>query len=92
MEKINFAFLIGYVSSLVQRGDIITFNEVSEIDVIIRNDWDNRRPNNAHIDEPKFRNVIKLLLTEGKKIEAIKEYHALFGVGLKEAKDAIEGL
>lgn len=92
MEKINFALLIGYVSSLVQRGGVLAFHEVSDIDMMIRSDWDNKRTNNAHIDEPKFRNVIKLLLTEGQKIEAIKEYRTLFGVSLKEAKDAIEGV
>lgn len=30
-------------------------------------------------------------LANGRKIDAIREYRAIFGVGLKEAKDAIEG-
>ena len=36
-------------------------------------------------------NLILRLIAEGRKVEAIKEYRAYFGVGLKEAKDAIEG-
>jgi ribosomal protein L7/L12 len=38
-------------------------------------------PSPEHIDE---------LLRAGQKIEAIKAYRALHGVGLKEAKDAID--
>ena len=41
----------------------------------------NVSPSPEHIDE---------LLRAGQKIEAIKEYRALHGVGLKEAKDAID--
>lgn len=35
---------------------------------------------------------IDALLREGKKIEAIKVYRELTGVGLKEAKDAVDQL
>lgn len=35
---------------------------------------------------------IKKLLDEGKKIQAIKVYRETFGVGLKEAKDAVEAI
>ena len=33
---------------------------------------------------------IRTLAEQGKKIEAIKSYRSLHGVGLKEAKDAVE--
>lgn len=36
--------------------------------------------------------AILALARGGKKIEAIRDYRALYGVGLKEAKDAVEGL
>jgi ribosomal protein L7/L12 len=35
---------------------------------------------------------VRDLLDEGNKIEAIKQYRLLTGVGLKEAKDAVEGM
>lgn len=38
------------------------------------------------------RQRVELLLDQGKKIEAIKEVRAATGVGLKEAKDYVEGL
>lgn len=34
--------------------------------------------------------AIEGFLREGRKIEAIKRYRELYGVGLKEAKDAVE--
>lgn len=35
---------------------------------------------------------VRDLLEEGNKLEAIKQYRLLTGVGLKEAKDAVEGM
>ena len=35
---------------------------------------------------------IKNLISEGHTIEAIKEYRALYGVGLREAKEAVESM
>jgi ribosomal protein L7/L12 len=35
---------------------------------------------------------VRNLVDEGKKIEAIKLYREMTGVGLKEAKDAVEGI
>jgi hypothetical protein len=35
---------------------------------------------------------LRMLLSEGQKIEAIKRYRQHFGAGLKEAKDAIDAL
>lgn len=36
--------------------------------------------------------TVRDLVAEGNKLEAIKQYRLLTGVGLKEAKDAIEGM
>jgi ribosomal protein L7/L12 len=46
---------------------------------------------NGFADEIKVKRILKFI-ANGEKIMAIKEYQAVFGVGLKEAKDAIEGL
>ncbi len=40
--------------------------------------------------EPTMTDEILQLISEGQKIGAIKKYRELTGVGLKEAKDAIE--
>lgn len=44
------------------------------------------------VPEPPVDSVIKALVAEGKKIEAIKRYREITGVGLKEAKDYIDSL
>jgi ribosomal protein L7/L12 len=41
-------------------------------------------------DDPVLEGKIKSLLSKGKKIEAVKIYRAEYGIGLKEAKDAVE--
>jgi ribosomal protein L7/L12 len=50
-------------------------------------DGPERRASSAEAD-PKFQE----LLSSGKKIEAVKRYHELTGLGLKESKDAVERL
>lgn len=35
---------------------------------------------------------LRMLMRQGKKIQAIKQYREITGVGLKEAKDAVEAL
>ncbi|MCC6501422.1 MAG: hypothetical protein IT313_14235, partial [Anaerolineales bacterium] len=41
-------------------------------------------------DNPVLESKIRSLLTKGKKIDAVKIYREEYGVGLKEAKDAVE--
>lgn len=41
---------------------------------------------------PEELEELRLLARQGKKIEAIKRYREITGTGLKEAKDAVEGL
>jgi hypothetical protein len=49
---------------------------------------------NAVVDPNKDARVAEMMnaLARGHKIEAIKIYRELFGVGLKEAKDAVESI
>ncbi|WKZ48901.1 MAG: hypothetical protein QY306_05980 [Anaerolineales bacterium] len=41
-------------------------------------------------DNPVLESKIRSLLTKGKKIDAVKIYREEYGVGLKEAKDAVD--
>lgn len=41
-------------------------------------------------DNPVLESKIKSLLAKGKKIEAVKIYREEYGIGLKEAKDAVD--
>ena len=43
-------------------------------------------------EEPSETNAIRTAMLAGNKILAIKLYRELYGVGLKEAKDAVEAL
>lgn len=45
---------------------------------------------NASMPENITEEDVKNLVRQGKKIQAIKYYRAMTGVGLKEAKDAID--
>ncbi|MGI5376847.1 ribosomal protein L7/L12 [Streptomyces sp. CA-251387] len=42
-------------------------------------------------DDPRMNEVVALV-RDGKKIQAIKVYREITGAGLKEAKDAVEGI
>ena len=41
-------------------------------------------------DDPVMESKIRSLLAKGKKIDAVKIYRAEYGIGLKEAKDAVD--
>ena len=41
-------------------------------------------------DNPVLESKIRSMLAQGKKIEAVKIYREEYGIGLKEAKDAVE--
>jgi len=41
-------------------------------------------------DDPVMESKIRSLLAKGKKIDAVKIYHEEYGIGLKEAKIAVE--
>lgn len=43
-------------------------------------------------DGPGFMDEVRALANNGRKIEAIKLYRESTGVGLKEAKDAVEAM
>jgi hypothetical protein len=42
------------------------------------------------VENNDFQEQVKSLLLQGKKIEAIKIYREVSGLGLKESKDAVE--
>lgn len=42
--------------------------------------------------EDKAGEMVRPLLLAGKKMDAIKEYRRITGVGLKDAKEAVEGI
>ena len=43
-----------------------------------------------NFDNPVLESKIRSLLAKGKKIEAVKIYREEYGIGLKEAKDAVD--
>lgn len=43
-----------------------------------------------NFDNPVLESKIRSMLSKGKKIEAVKIYREEYGIGLKEAKDAVE--
>ncbi|MFC4307326.1 ribosomal protein L7/L12 [Cohnella boryungensis] len=45
-----------------------------------------------HDPVAKLQDRLRILVAEGKKIQAIKEYREARGVGLKEAKDYVDSL
>ena len=49
-------------------------------------------PAAPHVPRNQVDPIIRELLENGRKIEAIKQYRALYGVDLKQAKEAIESL
>ncbi|MCM3342475.1 MULTISPECIES: ribosomal protein L7/L12 [unclassified Paenibacillus] len=48
--------------------------------------------NQIGVPEHPVNNELRFLVTEGKKIEAIKEARRMFGLSLKEAKQYVEAL
>jgi ribosomal protein L7/L12 len=84
MEKLQFAHLISYITQISQV--TLALHQVEAISVMINDGAEVK-----NISPIKFNSILKHI-SEGRKIEAIKEYRALFNVGLKEAKDAVEGL
>jgi hypothetical protein len=47
---------------------------------------------NTYVNHGNAMHMIVASMKAGRKIEAIKEWRALYGVGLKEAKDAVEAI
>jgi ribosomal protein L7/L12 len=82
MEKLQFAQLIGYISFISHL--TFTYDQIAEIDKLIIE--------GVHQSPTYSIKSILKHISVGNKIEAIKEYRSLFNVGLKEAKDAVEGL
>jgi hypothetical protein len=83
VDKFKFAKLISYISGIAQ--DSLSDEQISRIDIMVTLDPEVQVRTNAD-------QLGRLLghMKRGSKIEAIKEYRALTGMGLKESKDAVE--
>jgi ribosomal protein L7/L12 len=97
LDTISFARLVSYVQS-VTRFDfgtmhLETMHDLTETqpqvsDILPAHLLGQKIPTQNEIHESIKK--IARMLAGGRKIEAIKEYRSLTGMGLKEAKDAIE--
>lgn len=84
LDKVRFAILIGYISRI--SGQTFAVPEIAEIDDII----DVEMPPTADYRVNELHQLMALMQEGTKKIDAIKQYRAMTGYGLKESKDAVE--
>lgn len=85
LDKIRFARLIGYISAVSGRD--FAPDEVNYIDRIVDVECE-ARPIGTSPD--RLNDLLALMQESNSRIEAIKVYRELTGMGLKESKDAIE--
>lgn len=88
LDKIKFAKLIGLMQYFISNRNTLSEEDINDIDYII--DIEVPEP---QIVRPSNENVERLmaLMVEGtKKIDAIKEYRAITGMGLIESKNSVE--
>jgi ribosomal protein L7/L12 len=60
------------------------------VEEMARNEFTKPPSGVRNYDDPVLESKIRSLLSKGKKIDAVRIYRAEYGVGLKEAKDAVE--
>lgn len=60
--------------------------------VLVLRSMSTRGGSSPRIHEPPSEENIRRRIAAGQKIQAIKDYRQAHGVGLKEAKEAVEGL
>ena len=60
------------------------------VEEMARNEYTKPPSGVRNRDDPVLEGKIKSLLSKGKKLDAVKIYRAEYGVGLKEAQDAVE--
>lgn len=85
MDKIKFAQLI---AAIVRSGADLDVYQIGDFDRMITEGMPQPKPvgvSPLNVDE-----LLRLMAEGQYKIEAIKCYRALTGVGLKESKDAVE--
>lgn len=84
-NSLKFAKLISYFTSLMANGECLQEHQIMDI-----NDLMIACNEPAKFTEEEINNLMRLMNGGCYKIEAIKSYRTLTGLGLKEAKDAIE--
>lgn len=87
LGKHEFARLIAHIQCLMGSGKKLAAYDIEDIDNII--DFDVPQPEKAHVSSANVDDMLKSI-ADNRKIDAIKAYRHLTGLGLKESKDAIE--
>ena len=84
LDKLTFANLVAFIGKLRPEYDIDLF----ELDQIVDFNIAEPKPGMASTSDV---DKLMMLMTEGtRQIEAVKLYRNMTGIGLKEAKDAVE--
>lgn len=86
LDKIKFASLIGFISYRYHL--TITPDDIREMDAIIEVEIPEASRVITNLND--VNDLLKYMAGGTYKIEAIKAYRNLTGVGLKESKDAVE--
>ena len=69
----------------------VSLSEAKEaVEEMARNEYTKPPSGVRSYDDPVLEGKIKSLLSKGKKLDAIKIYREEYGIGLKEAKNAVE--
>lgn len=85
MNTNKFARLISYLTSVMSNGESLREHQIEDIAEYVT-----ACNEPAKFTEEEINNLMRLMNGGCLKIEAIKSYRALTGLGLKEAKDAVE--
>lgn len=86
LGKLEFARLIGFIERTQNLNMASSY--IEELDNII--DIDVPQPEAVAINVNDLDNMLALMQSGDRKIDAIRTYRALTGHGLKESKDAVE--
>jgi ribosomal protein L7/L12 len=86
LDKIRFARLIGFIER--QYSISLSNGEIEHIDDLI--DVEAPQPEAVYPMTSEINRLMGLMAAGTQKIEAIKSYRTLTGLGLKESKDAVE--
>jgi ribosomal protein L7/L12 len=69
----------------------VSLSEAKEaVEQMARNEFSKPPSGVRNYDDPVLESKIKSLLSKGKKLDAIRIYREEYGIGLKEAKNAVE--
>ena len=91
-EFINADQLIYAIKLYREVTDVGLAEAKSAVEAMARGETVNIPVSQTQFDDPSLETRIKEMLTKRNKIEAIKHYRLAHNVGLKEAKDVIDGM